>query len=519
MSQTFPTMQWNSRERALSTDLNRQAQLVARGLTEVATALASGTQRMAGVFGGGFLVTPVAGTMKCTITPGTALFKDGVSVYPDSTVQWIESSTLREVTLDASDASDRYDVIEMRPGTFVASTQPRDQFNSVTGTFTVVNMVKEVISYPEFQARKGTPSATPSIPAGTAGWMPLAYVRVVGNALTLVATDVVYCRPLLDPQTAYGYSNPALVRNSSKVRGGGLTAAGGSTTASVAAEVTGRFPGSFHDFRVGVAVEAKLGSLTHDGGVLPVSSCALYFYACPAPYPAGYDTSLAPREFWTPDPNMVYGASSGFTSSARQDGCIVVSSENTPTLTNPSGAPSTGGTATLNHSFFAAGGASSLRSKWVYLGAVSYDQGFGTFNQQAMNGREIATINKPGTDYFASLPIAVDTAMSLWSEPAGTVVRWPITARNISAQFVATIGAAGWHEIGAIDSASSALAQVGGHAYVLANNSAAQRFVSHNADIQVNTLGQFTMKFATHSGAVTAKVYGRHYRDAVLDLR
>ena len=145
MTTTFPTVQWNSRERALSNDMNQQARLVSRAITETATAIVSGTLRQMGVFGTSFLVAPVAGTMKCTINPGTALFVDGVSVYPDSTVQWMESSAIREITLEASDASSRYDVIEMRPGSVTTSTQPRDEFNPLTGTFTVVNMAKEVI--------------------------------------------------------------------------------------------------------------------------------------------------------------------------------------------------------------------------------------------------------------------------------------------------------------------------------------------------------------------------------------
>ena len=520
MTTTFPTVQWNSRERALSNDMNQQARLVSRAITEAATAVISGTLRKAGCFGLSFLVTPVAGTMNCIINPGTALFVDGVSVYPDSTVQWVESSTIRQVTLTASDPNSRYDVIEMRPGSATTSTQPRDEFNPLTGTFTVTNMVKEVASYPEFQVRAGVASATPSIPAGVAGWMPLAYVRVVGGAVSLVVTDVVHCRPILDAAPANGYADPALVRIASKVSGGGLAAAGGSTTATLATNVTGRFPGAFHAFRADSGVEAKLNTFTIDGGALPAASCAWYFYAVPPPYPSGYDTSFALRELWTPDVSMLYSGNGGFTNSGRQDGCIIVGSENTPTLSNPAGAPSTGGTASLTHTFFSSVPSSSARANWVYLGSVSYDQGLGTFNAQTFAGGEIATIIKPGKDYFAALPIGGDTLYSLWTEPTGTtVVRWPITARNISAQFIATIAAAGWHIIEAVDSASTAAADVGGHAYTLANNSLAAHYVGHNADVVVNTSGEFTMKIASHIGATTAKVYGRHYRDSVLQLR
>lgn len=518
MTTTFPTVQWNSRERALSNDMNQQARLVSRAITETATAIVSGTLRQMGVFGTSFLVAPVAGTMKCTINPGTALFVDGVSVYPDSTVQWMESSAIREITLEASDASSRYDVIEMRPGSVTTSTQPRDEFNPLTGTFTVVNMAKEVASYPEFQARKGVASATPSIPAGTAGWMPLAYVRVVGGALTLIATDVVHCRPILDAAPANGYSDPALVRSASKVRGGGLSAAGGSTTATLATGVSGRFPGAYHDFRVDSGAEAILNAMTIDSGVLPAASCALYFYAVPPPYPSGYSSAMAPRELWTPDVSMIYSGNGGFTNAARQDGCIIVGSEQTPSTSNTAGAPGVGGNATLNHTFFSSAPSSSARSKWVYIGAVSYDQGLGTFNGQTFAGGRVSTTTKPGTDYFALLPIAADTQMSVWSEPTGTtVVRWPVTARNVSVQFVATLAAAGYHNIGAVDSASTAAQEVGGHAYMLVGSTAG--FVGHNADMVTSAIGEFTMKAATQVNATTAKVYGRHYQDSIIASR
>lgn len=521
MTDTFPTVKWNSRERALSNDMNQQARLVSRAITEAATAIVSGTLRKAGCFGQSFLVTPVAASMNCIINPGTALFVDGVSVYPDSTVQWVESSVVREVTLDASDATSRFDVVEMRPGTVTVSTQPRDEFNPLTGTFTVTNMVKEVASYPEFQVRKGTPSATPSIPVGTAGWMPLAYVLVVGGAVSLVATDVVHCRPILDAVEGRGYSDPAVTFNASKVRGGGLAAAGGTTTATLATGVSGRFPGAFHDFRADANAEARLSTLTVDGGALPAASCALYFYACPPPYPAGYSTTLAPREFWTPTPNIVYGSNSGFTNAARQESCIIVSSENAPSTANASGAPGVGGTASLSHTFFSAAPSSSPRANWVYIGAVTYDQGFGVIQAQVASGPRISPIAKPGHDLFPSLPINnVDTPINMWSEIAGDPVsRFPTTARRAEMQIGALIGGPGYLRFAGFDSDTGAVGVPGGHYYVCYSPIVASTHSYVNVDVHLSATGVFTIRSSQHSGATEAKLYLKNYVDSVLAMR
>ena len=521
MTDTFPTVKWNSRERALSNDMNQQARLVSRAITEAATAIISGTLRKAGCFGLSFLVTPVAASMNCIINPGTALFVDGVSVYPDSTVQWVESSATREVTLDASDANSRYDVVEMRPGTVTVSTQPRDEFNPLTGTFTVTNMVKEVASYPEFQVRKGTPSATPSIPVGTAGWMPLAYVRVVGGAVALVATDVVHCRPVLDAAPANGYADPTLTRFATKVRGGGLAAAGGTLTATLATNVTGRFPGSFHDFRVDANAEAILNTFTVDGGVLPAASCALYFYAAPAPFPPGYSTTFAQRELWTPDVSMLYGANSGFTNAGRQDGCIIVSSENAPSLSSPAGAPSAGGTSSLSHTFFSSAPSSSARANWVYIGAVVYDPGFGVIQAQVASGPRISPIAKPGHDLFPSLPINnVDTPINMWSEIAGDPVsRFPTTARRAEMQIGALIGGPGYLRFAGFDSDTGAVGVPGGHYYVCYSPIVTSTHSYVNVEVHLTATGVFTIRSSQHSGATEAKLYLKNYVDSVLAMR
>jgi len=408
--------QWNTRERALSTDLNRAMQLVERGVLEGLSALVSGSVKKSGCFGNSFLVTPVAGTMDSSITAGLAFMINAANVYPSSTVDWIESRVLRSVTHDAADAQTRYDAVEMRAGYEVSSSQPRDQFNPVTGTFTVVNMAKELASLPEFRITKGTPAASPQLPAGSAGWMPLAYVRVVGGAATLSATDVIYCRPLLDTEPgATGWAGASADVFSDEVTGGNLSCAGGTLTGAVVNTMTGRFAGFHHRFRVAVASTCTLGSLVYDGGGLPGASGHVYFYAIPAPYPSGYDTSMAGREFWTPDEAVVYSAAGGFADPDSQSGCIIIASSEFPG-TSKSGAPPAG-TALFSHSLFGPGlTTTSNRKYWMYIGSAWYDSVGGTLLLQSANGPRISHSRKTGSTY--TVPV-VDEVVSFANEVVG----------------------------------------------------------------------------------------------------
>lgn len=410
--------QWNTRERALSTDLNRAMSLVERGILEGLCALASGSVKRSGCFGNSFLVTPVAGTMTSSISAGIAFLINSANVYPSSSVDWIESRVVRQVTHDAADVQTRYDVVEMRAGYEVSSSQPRDQFNPVTGTFTVVNMAKELASYPEFRVVKGTPAASPVLPDGSAGWMPLAYVRVVGGALTLAANDVIYCRPLLDtepPRT--GWEGAATVF-SDEVNGGNVSSPGGTLTATVVETMTGRFPGYHHKFRLATLSTCTLSSALYDGGGLPGASGHVYFYAIPAPYPAGYDNTLAGREFWTPDTANVYAAAGGFSNAGRQSGCIVIASSTAPGSTK-SGAPSTA-VAQFSHPLFGTGlTTSSDRAYWMYIGSAWYDIVSGFILEQAGAKAIVGHTRKTGANVGGLIPIAADTTVSVASDVGG----------------------------------------------------------------------------------------------------
>jgi hypothetical protein len=510
-------VKFNSRERALSTDQNRQAILSRRALAEAIAALSTGTLKQSGVFGASFLVAPQAGTMKCSITPGIGLIYDNTAVFPYSTMSWIESSVLREVTLDAGDGNPRYDVIEMRAGSATTLTQPRDEFNPLTGSFSVVNMAKEVASYPEFQVRKGTPAVLPSIPTGTAGWIPLAYVAVPGGAVTLLADNVVHCRPILDAQPGRGWTDPTLARYGTAIRGGGITVSSGGAI-STSNVTVGRFPGHHHDFRIEAGAEAGFGSLVWDGGGAPAVSGPMYFYAVPAPYPAGYDASMAPREFWTPDATVVYGSGSGFADADLQEGCIIISSTTAPVLTHESGHPAAGN-GTINHSFFSPDPSIINRSTWVYLGAASYDHGFGVVTQQDTTGATVSTKRKPGYDFLGDMPIGADKLFSLWSELTASVIRWPVTALSVECQLATNINAGGNLAWIATDEHSGTTSPQGWHAIDIQNDGAGSIAQSVIMPMRLNSSGQATIKAAAHVGATVLRLWGRTYRDEVLALR
>jgi hypothetical protein len=519
MTSNIDQTQWNTRERAVSSDLNRNNRLLHRAISEALSFIASGATKRTGCFGDSFIATPQAGTMKTTIGTGLALVADSSQTYPDSTAVWIESREIREVTHDAADAQTRFDVIEMRAGQLVSSTQARDVFDPVTGAFSVQNLTKEIKAYPEFRITKGTPALVPAVPAGSSGWIPLAYVRVPGGAVSLTATDVIYCRPILAAQDPAGaWVTPTPTRHATRVRGGGVNAAGGSLVASSAIDMSGRFPGYYTDFRLGTASELRVTTMTWDGTGLPAADGVIYFYACPPPYPSGYDSSLAGREFWTPDTTNTYGTSGGFYSSTRQEGCIILASSTAPTDTHPSGHSS--GFGTFAHSLFSTANSSSDRTKWVYIGAASFELAGNQLVTQRHVGRLTATTRKPGKSFLADLPIAANTQYSMWSEVSGDpVVRWPTTAREVELHLRAAINAAGNLRIAAFDDFGDDPNNEGIVSIVVDNTNAAQQNCGYNWNAVLDTSGRVTIKSSAASGVASAQIVAKCYRDAVLQLR
>ena len=518
--------QINTRERALSSDWNRQVELGNRGIVESLSAAASASARESGVFGDGFLVTPLNGTMKSAIAPGLALYYDSTKVFPLSTMVWCESREVREVTHAAADPGlPRWDVVEMRPGSAVASTQPRDQFDPLTGTFTVVNMVKEVKSYPEFQIRSGTASPSPGVPAGVAGWIPLAYVLIPAAAVAVDNTKIVYCRPILSTRgiDREGWTTTVLgVQYARNVKGGGLEFGGGNLNGTLTKSVTGRFGqtarGSYHhNFRVDATTPVKVTPMTWDGGGLPAADQVVYFYAIPPPYPAGYDTSLAGRELWTPAPANLY--TNGFYDSTLQNGCLIIASSKAPFLTHQAGFVA--GSGSFAHEFFAeVGSATSNGQEWVYLGAGSYVLATDQILLQRCDGHTVSPQVKPGKSFLADLPIAAPTLYNVWSFFNATHVQWPVTARDMDLQLRVRIDASDNFKIHLSDYFGDDSVTMGTYANQFSNNDAAEQTFGDIIPVTTDEDGNVTIIAASSTGiGILADVIGKCYRDAVLKIR
>ena len=525
--------QFNTRERAVSNDLNRQMLLGNRGTVEALSAAVSGASHESGVLGdNAFLVTPQNGTMKSAIGPGVALYYDSTKVFPVSPMVWIESREIREVTHEPADGLARWDVIEMRPGEQVSSTQPRDQFDPLTGTFTVVNMPKEIQSWPEFQIRKGTPSASPAVPLGTAGWIPLAYVRVNGGAVAVVSTEVVFCRPLLSARgidrTGWTTSNLGNLY-ASDVRGGGIDFDGGNNdlTGTLRNTMRGRFGSTFqgayhHTFFITRSVAVKVTAMTIDGGVMPAADDVIYFYAVPPPYPAGYDSSMAGRELWTPDTDNLYGTDGGFYDSALQGHCLIIASAKEPDVQTPVGNPAAG-VGTFAHEFFSdLGLAQSNCSSWVYIGAGFYSQATNEITPQFTRGAWVTFARKTGERFDADLPIGAPVTYNMWGGFAGAPMALPITAVHLAIQVSCVLGADDEIRIELEDTWTGQGSDNvnGAPTFILKNGAAGTDDVKYDFITDVTDAGDIEIASAIVTGLNGAcSILARAYEDAVLSQR
>lgn len=510
--------QWNTRERATSSDLNRATKLLHRALAEGMAHLVSGATKRSGCFPDSFIATPQVGTMKTAIGPGLALWVDAAQVYPESTAVWVESRELREVTHDPADPQARYDVIEMRPGQAVSSTQPRDVFDPVTGAFTVQNLTKEVKCYPEFRIVKGTPAVTPSIPGGSSGWMPLAYVLVPAAVVTLDPQDVVYCRPILaagSPSVSYAF--PAQDAGPTNVKGGGLNAPGGGTVATLAAPLTGSFYDRQHKFNIAQTASFNLSPLTHDGGGLPGVPSTVYLYAVPPPYPSGYDASLAGREIWSP--KQIYGTSGGFQNPTRQSGCIVISSTTKiPNSYDPAGASA--GVASINHPFFSALASAIDMTNAVYIGSVFYDQLTLQYVLQRSQGAIIGANRKTGAQFDGDLPIAAPTLYSLASNwVADPVFALPSHVRRVKMFARCQLSPGSWLYLQFADQNASATGYPRMILSTTLNAAAPDNKVEYDSWVTLNDLQQ--MQILQGAGGLfgTCVLHAYEWEDPVLARR
>lgn len=511
---TVDRVVYNSYERVTSSDMNREAALNNRALLEGLHGVISVTGQAFGSVGfrrsgilHGFWVEAVPGQMQVTVTAGLGLMKNVANVYPNSQWEWMELQDTVVVNVPAGGVQARYDVVEVRPRQVISSTQGRDIFNPNLGTFSQSNITKEYKSDPEFQVRSGVEGVTPSLPDGTTGWMPIAYLRIPGGAVSIGADDLMWCRPLLCPRQ---------VDAQQPLQGGGIevTAAGFSGSHKGA---RGQFPSGNLVWSIDPATTYKLDNMSYDGsGAFPVVDTVVYVYAIPPPFPTGYDSHLAPREVFTRSSTFAYNGG-GFESG--QQNCIVVSSANPPDLTQQ-GAPAIGGTSNLAAPFWGSGDNAVPRSNWVYLGAVFVDTAIPGMTVQRVVGPNVAPERKTGFDFLADLPIAGPTVKNLWSNITGDAdQQLPVTARkcHVSGKFDLDPGGMLFLQIEDFWTGTSQLGRVCINTY---NGWAAVR---RNGDVYVvhtDASGNVTLQ-SGDAMFVNAdmRIHVRAYEDAVLAQR
>lgn len=386
---------FNTRERLLSTDFNDATALFhAKSTDEVAAALtgdfyknSGGAGAQSGIIGGGYVSTDGV-SLNASVSPVIGLKYGTGATSLDSPYLKIESAAATTIDLSTfvDGGNPRWVCIEVAPGDTAEVVSTRDVFQPALGTFTPVSVDKIRAPAPVFTVNAGTPAASPALPLGTAGTVPLAYVYIPAAAAVLLTSDVVRCRPLLGNSSSFY-----------EVKGKGgvnVTSAGG--TVARLNPVGARFPraGSDSGLLGTPVVDSNIATNPNFalGESYPAGDAPIYFYLSSAPYPGGYDVDVAnvTREFvdltvaGTPRIPSNPSVSPGVSING-----LIVCSTTAPAVTGLSAPSSVGsypGALQLNDSTWASGTAGSS----VYLGsamALTSVAPAGLTTQQTHGGR------------------------------------------------------------------------------------------------------------------------------------
>lgn len=213
---------YNTRERLVSTDHNREQAFGAQALAEalrwildprqeqdlagagVETMGTGGEAFLRGTVIAGLRFRPDVGTTHSFVEPGAALLVDNNAPGSDDSVSSFVSDagaqTIGQLELTPGAGSTRIDVVECQRVTSVAETDSRDVFNPATGLFSPVSLTKVQGGVLAYRIRTGTPGS--GFPGTAAGWMPLAVCSVPAAAGTWNDVVVWDVRPLAADRTA-----------------------------------------------------------------------------------------------------------------------------------------------------------------------------------------------------------------------------------------------------------------------------------------------------------------------------
>jgi len=518
--------EWQFKQRLTSGGLNSQTSYLARNTSEalrLLTGTDSETLGQTGIFRG-FVCAVVAGTMRVSIAPGLGQFFDATVSEPDSKAKWMELRAAKEVTVSAADgANPRWDVIEVQPASINGAAEIIDFFNPADNTFTpaVVSVFK--ISEAAAQVRAGTAGANPKLPAGTAGWVPLAYVYVGAAVVLLNADRVMHCRPILHTRDGvYRGEDPTGVLSpfaeNLGIAGGGWAFAADGYSGTLATSMSGRFAQGGLPFYLPSGTGIVLATAgNYEGGGLPAGNTLVHAYVAPPPYPSGYDSTMAPREMYLHD-STTPGASPTIAAGARN--CIVLISSSTPDQASPlgmRGGPNAN-TGTFTDNLW--GAFTRQRSTLYYIGAAYHVIAIPGMVAQTVFGATVATSRKVGANPFADLPIAAPELYGMWSNAVGDpTIQWPETALDIDMQIRAVIDAGSELVIEVEDYFGLGGTNAGVLDAVYCNTSAGSARCGDVVPVHLTPSGSITINYATTTGASSLRFFGKCYRDEILKKR
>jgi len=217
------TLQFNTQERALSTDVNRLQKfkerdvmellrmwLTSRGTWEDSAGVGSDPQSAAAPsyaeIINGLTPHPIDGTFGMVVDPGVAVIVD--AAQPDgSAAQYVRDNGVSASAPLAVTPNGtlfvRFDYLECALAAAPETvSDSRDVFDPTTGFFTAASLVKESQVRLQYRVRAGTAGA--GLPAADVGWLPLCVIRVPNGAVNLDTCTLWDVRPLLSDRAEAG---------------------------------------------------------------------------------------------------------------------------------------------------------------------------------------------------------------------------------------------------------------------------------------------------------------------------
>ncbi|HOA00815.1 MAG TPA: hypothetical protein PKI27_00755 [Dermatophilaceae bacterium] len=317
MSSGHRRMQYNTRERLISTDFNREQAFIAADRsafhrrffsdqyivdTSAGYAIepAAITAPLLADVIGGLMVVPQIGTDSVTITPGemVAYFPDATPNADDDPSKVIFDagiSAIGSLVIPANGGGGiRIDVIECQPIELVEEQDNRDIFDPATGLFTP-NLVDKVVSGRlQYRVRSGV--AGGGYPGNTTGWLPLAVASVPAGSASVDTVTFWDVRPLIVDRAVQPFHAGSLLQKRERC----LVYADEWTNPGVELNVSGAVDFNVGYYRAAGTIAkgtptAAMGSgdlpwvdilnpENQGPGFAPVPSMPWYLYAC---FPAG----------------------------------------------------------------------------------------------------------------------------------------------------------------------------------------------------------------------------------------